>query len=432
MILIWHLLLSVFAISLPMSVSAQTPYAAFEGEALVAVHDGDMLATAYVDGLLGDQESADVLSVITFSPDLTTVEAATVEVSNSVAGPPTAVAVTPDGRYALVTESFGPRAEGGTQFGDLIRGNRLTLVDIADRSAPRVVASAEIGTRPEGLSISPDGTLAAVALHPSDGRGLALVPIDGGTIGNPSYVTIPGSDSSRISHVEWHPSGDFLALTDVDRATVRFARVDRSGAAPTLEIWGNPVLVSKYPFMGRFTPDGRHFLTGNLYWGADVPGFWTEAPAGDVTSIRFAAEASSEGEPRHFLVGRAETGVSPEGIAISPDGRWVVTTNLERSYVPADDPRHTPFSSLTLIEIDRDGTLRTHGTHAYDGVLPEAAAFDASGRYVAVVTYDQFDSSMPGGSIDFWRLVEEPEPILVKLRRSLSVPHGPHSMVLVD
>ena len=35
--------------------------------------------------------------------------------SNSVAGPPTAVAVTPDGRYALVVETFKPRPPGDAQ-----------------------------------------------------------------------------------------------------------------------------------------------------------------------------------------------------------------------------------------------------------------------------------------------------------------------------
>ncbi|MEM6421450.1 MAG: hypothetical protein AAF698_02595, partial [Pseudomonadota bacterium] len=356
-----------------------------------------------------------------------------VEVSNSVAGAPTAVAVTPDGRYAVVSESFGPRGPEGETFRDLPIGALLTLVDISDPAAPSVVERRDIGTRPEGLSLSPAGDLVAVAMHPADGRGIAFVPLVDGGLGAPSYAAVPGTaPEDRLSHVEWHPSGDFVAITDVNRAIIRFARVIRGENGVSLEPWGNPVLVSKYPFMGRFTPDGRHFLTGNLYWGADVVGIWTEAPEGDVTSIRFAAEAGEDG-PRHFLVGRAGTGISPEGIAISPDGEWAVTTNLEVSYAPADDPRHTPYSSLTLIDIDPDtGRLETVGTYAYDGILPEAAAWDASSSVVAVVTYDQLDPATPGGSIDFWRLVTGPAPRLVKLRTSIQTPHGPHSIVLAN
>ncbi|MEO1291732.1 MAG: hypothetical protein AAFV62_02690 [Pseudomonadota bacterium] len=291
----------------------------------------------------------------------------------------------------------------------------------------------EVGVRPEGLSISPDGSMVAVTLHPRDGRGIAFVPIEDGRLGTPSYALAPGvAPDHRLSHVEWHPSGDFVAIADVDRATVRFARVVRGADGVSLEAWGNPVLTSKYPFMGRFTPDGRHFLTGNLYWGPDVVGIWTEAPAGDITTIRFA-DRETDGEVKHFLVGRAETGISPEGVAISPDGRWVVSTNLEVSYAPADDPRHTPFSSLTLMRLTPEtGRLSTVGTYAYNGILPEAAVWDASSSHIAVVTFDQFDPNRSGGSVDFWKLYDGDAPRLVKLRQSIETPHGPHSIVLTE
>ncbi len=152
------------------------------------------------------------------------------------------------------------------------------------------------------------------------------------------------------------------------------------------------------------------------------------AGLGEAAEIRH--QRPTEDGPRHFLVGRAGTSISPEGIAISPDGEWAVTTNLEVSYAPADDARHTPYSSLTLIDIDpQTGRLETVGTYAYDGILPEAAVWDASSSVVAVVTFDQLDPGAPGGSIDFWRLVAGPEPSLVKLRASIQTPHGPHSIV---
>ncbi|MEL6279088.1 MAG: hypothetical protein AAFR28_09435 [Pseudomonadota bacterium] len=421
----------VLAAAIAAPVAAETPYAAFEGSKLVAISDGDMLASAYVTFQLGPQEDRDTLSVLTFSPDLSELNLASVEVSNSVAGSPTAVAVTPDGRFAVVSESFGPRPEGGEGFRDLPIGSLLTLVDISDERAPQVVEQLEVGTRPEGLSLSPDGSMVAIAMHPRDGRGIAFVPLENGRFGEPSFALAPGVEPEhRLSHVEWHPSGDFIAINDVNRAMVRFARVNRTDDGVELEAWGNPVLTSKYPFMGRFTPDGSHYLTGNLYWGGDVVGIWTEAPEGDITSIRFASEAIDD-EVKHFLVGRAPTGVSPEGLAISPDGQWVVTTNLEVSYAPADDPRHTPYASLTLVRIAPEtGRLATMGTFAFDGVLPEAAAWDASSRHIAVVNYDHLDPNRPGGSIDFWKLVDGDAPRLVKMRQSIDTPHGPHSIVL--
>ncbi|MEL7281311.1 MAG: hypothetical protein AAFY35_09415 [Pseudomonadota bacterium] len=400
-----------------------------QGQALVSIHDGDMVASAYVNGELGLPETPNALTVLL----LKDMSVAQIEVSNSVAGAPTAVDVTPGGRFAVVSESFGPRAEGGTSFGDLTAGGSLTLVDISDLASPVIVDEVEVGSRPDGLSISPDGSLVAVALHQSDGRGIAFVPLLGGTLGEVSHASLPAMDPShRVSHVEWHPTDDIVAIHMVDQAVIHFARVMREGDVVTLKQYGNSVLTSKYPFMGRFSPNGALYLTSNLYWGPDITGIWTEAPEGDMTTIRMG-HTSGDDAPRHVIVDRAITARSPEGIAISPDGEWVVTTNLEVSYAPADDPRHTPYSSLTLIDLDPEtGMMETVGTYAYDGILPEAAAFDASGSYVMVMNYDQLEGGPAGGSIDFWRLVEGDRPKLVQTRMSIPVPHGPHSTTLVN
>ncbi len=54
-------------------------------------------------------------------------------------------------------------------------------------------------------------------------------------------------------------------------------------------------------------------------------------------TLRFA----EVGEVRHAMVSTIKTGVSPEGLAVSPGGKWVVATNLERSYLPYNAPRIT-------------------------------------------------------------------------------------------
>jgi len=407
----------------------------FQGRALVAVSDADMVASAYVDGLLGPVEGADALTVLPLGGDVRRAAPGAVVASNSVAGPPSAVAATADGRFAVVVETFAPRPGGGQRFADLTPGKKLTLFDISNPAAPRLVHSIDIGTRPTSVAISPDGALVAVALHPADGRQLALVPLRDGRLGEPVFVGMPGVAAEfEAPHVDWHPSGRFLAATVLGRNEVAFFEVDRSGARPSVRPWGKPVQVGKYPMMGRFTPDGRHFVNVNLYWGDDVEGYWITAPRGDVTVTRF--DAGAEGpEPQHSLVSRAETGVSPEGMSISADGRRIVTTNLERSYLPYGDPRITWYSSLTLLSLDPGtGRVTSHGESFFDGVLPEAAVFDASGRYVAAVNFDHFDDRVPGGSIDFWRVVEDPTsngPRLVRTQHSVSVARGPHSLVLV-
>ena len=104
----------------------------FQGRALVSISDADMVASAYVDGRLGPREGRDAIGVIDLAGGHPRdFSAAEVEASNSVAGPPVAVAATPESVAAeltpIVNESDGRRPER-TRFGG--RGqaeiNRLT------------------------------------------------------------------------------------------------------------------------------------------------------------------------------------------------------------------------------------------------------------------------------------------------------------------
>ena len=414
----------------------------FQGRMLLSVSDADMLASAYVNGRLGPREGRDAVSVVPLGGHARDLQAHEIEASNSVAGPPVALAATPDGRHAFVVETWTARPEGPAleqSFADLKHGDRIAVVDLSDPTQPRIVQNLSLAERPDSVSVNAAGDLLAVTFHPA-GAGreqpLALIPFSGGELGTPVYVEVPGlPEGNRLIHAEWHPADGSLALVDSSDARVSFARVSAQGEGYRLEPWGNDVQIGKAPFMARFTPDGRHLIVNNLYWGPDVQGTWNEAPRGDVVSIQLEAGQAADGSPRHALVSRAMTGVSPEGLAISPDGRCVVTTNLERSYLPYDDGRITWFSSLTLMTLDpQTGRLTRIGDFPYDGILPEAAAFDASSRYLAVVTYDHFDDRIAGGSIDFWRIAADPldpQPMLVKTNHSVPVTRGAHSMVLV-
>jgi DNA-binding beta-propeller fold protein YncE len=414
----------------------------FQGRMLLALSDADMLASAYVDGRLGPIEGSDALSVITLAGGPRAWRAQTVAASNSVAGPPVAVATTPDGRFAFVVETFTPRPAGrdNALFGDLRPGNRLQVIDLADPARLQIVQTVETGLRPDAVSVSADGSMVAVTLHPAgSGRDtpLMLYPFAGGRLGAPETPAVPRwRNGERLIHAEFHPREPVLGLVNESRAEIAFVRVVGAAGSRALQAWGNVVQAEKSPYMLRFTPDGRHAIANALYWGPDVQGTWNEAPRGSTVSIRLDARRGADGTPVHALVSRAGTGVSPEGLAISPDGRWVVTTNLERSYLPYDDPRQTFFSSITLQRLDpSSGALTRVADYAYDGILPEAAAFDASSRFVAVVTYDHYDDRKTGGSVDFWRLARDPldpERVeLVKTEHSVPVTRGAHSLVLV-
>jgi DNA-binding beta-propeller fold protein YncE len=428
------------AIAFPVIAQNRTAPMNFAGRYLVSISDADMLASAYIDGRLGSREGEDTISVVPVGQHVSQLQAYETSASNSVAGPPVAVAVTPDGRYAMVVETFTQRPEGAVEnqtFADLEHGNRILVFDLQDPTNPTLVQEIAIAERPDSVNINFDGSLVAVSFNP-DGAGtetpLALIPFRNGQLGEPVYPNVSSvPQGERLIHAQWHPTENVLALVNETAAEVSFARL--SGNL-SLELWGNTVQIEKAPYMGRFTPDGRHFIVNNLYWGADVEGTWTEAPKGSINSIRLEAGTQEDGSPRHALISRVQTGVSPEGLAISPNGRYVVTTNLERSYLPYNDNRITWYSSLTLATLNPEtGQLNHVADYPFDGILPEAAAFDASSQYLAVVNYDHFDDSIKGGTIDFWRIGADPlnpQPQLIKTNYSIPVTRGIHSMVLVE
>ena len=123
-------------------------------------------------------------------------------------------------------------------------------------------------------------------------------------------------------------------------------------------------------------------------------------------------------------------------VIAAPDGRFVVTANLERSTPRPGSPQMARYGSMTLLRLDpATGRLRRVGDYAFDGALPEMAVFDNASRFVAVTVFNQFDDPHAKGSIDFWRLEQDPfDPDrveLVKTRHSIPVTRGAHSMTIV-
>jgi DNA-binding beta-propeller fold protein YncE len=412
---------------------------AFEGRYIVVVSDADMVASAYVDGDLGPREGTDTLSIVRLDGDPRAWRSVGIEASNSVASPPAVLDVTSDGRWAFVIETFTPRPDGEDPhtFADLRHGNRVQVFDLTDPDAPVLAQEIETFERPDAIRVSPDGKVVAVAFHP-DGAGretpLALYPFSEGRLGEPVTPKIPGWNHERaaLKDIDWHPSQPIIALLNETEADLRFARV---GEDLALDAFGNVVDVERSPLRVEFTPDGRHVVVNACHWGPDIGGTYVEAPRGSLLTIRMDAEVDGDHNIRHALISRVLTGVSPEGLAVSPDGRWVATPNLERSYLPYDDPRITWFSSITLSRLDPEtGLLTRIGDFNYDGILPEAAVFDNSGNYLAVANFDHFDDRRQGSSIDFWRIQADPlDPDnvqLVKTEHSVHVPRGAHSVVM--
>lgn len=402
---------------------------------IAVVADGDFMAHTYATGRLAHGDGyRDQLTL--FRLHHGALARAEVEVSNSVTAPPEVMGLSPDARTAFVLERLGQRAPGMGRIADLPPGRRLSAVRLSGPGTPRVVATTEVVARPEALALSPDGTRVAVVANGPAGSVLQILAYADHRFGSPATFELAehvdalrARPAALATNVQWHPSGRFLAVNFTDRDRVAFFELVWERRGPHIRACGQPVRVGRDPFVGRFSPDGRHYFTAD--WGRDLTADTLEGrlptQPSAVSVIRLAHPAGDASG--HRKVGAAGTDLSSEGLAVSPDGDLVATVNMRNTPFPPGSPRHEPGASVTLLEFDpRSGTLRRAGDYPLPGLLPEGAAFDLTGEHLLATVFE-YDGGRLGGGVEVFRVARGQRPSLAHLGR-VPVPHGAHHVAV--
>jgi 6-phosphogluconolactonase (cycloisomerase 2 family) len=405
---------------------------------VAVISDGDYVAGTYANSILAPAGGAyrDAFTLLSIQGGKVT--SSEVLVSNSVTAAPEILELTQDGRTAFVTERLGQRPESGTRVSDLPPGRRLFAIDLSDPSAPRIAATAEIEVNPEGLAVSPDGRHVAVVSNSAEKSVVQVVEFLNGRFGDVrrydlADLGVSGTASRprggvTATNVQWHPNGEVLAVNVNTQDRVAFLRFADGAAEGDLEIWGNIVDVGKDPFVGRFTPDGRHYLTSN--WGRNFVATTLEGRIPEASStmsvIRIAdLEADT---PKHGRLATIDTGVSAEGMAVSPDGRMVATFNMQGTSFPPSSPRYGREAAVSLMTFDPDqGRLTKIGDYPFQGVLPEGGTFDLTGDHLIATVFEGHPGTGPelGAGLEVFRVVKGNAPRLERLGR-VALPHGAH------
>jgi DNA-binding beta-propeller fold protein YncE len=433
--------IAIISISTQLS-HAQVP--GFTGRYIAALSDGDFLASTYVDGKLPAPGVSDRLSILSLPLNRKQARVAQINASNSVTGAPYALALSPDGRTAFVVETLGAAPAGATHREQLPPGNQLVAIDLSDPTRPTIQSQISIAPKPETVHVHPNGDLLAISTQ-TPGQELVLVPLQDNRIGQPIEFSLQQlgiqPDPSQfqnglyISQVQWHPSGRYLAVNLDYRDEIAFYEVQRSpDRALQLVPWGRPVKVGKDPFSGQFTPDGRFYLSSNWgrNFGEQVKTLEQRLPEtrGTVSVIQLADFNAPASQVQHRVVSSAIADLSPESLAISPDGSNVVTVNMRGTAFSPTSPRFTRQASLSLMTLDRvSGQLRKFNDYPFEGILPEGAAFDASSGFLAVAVYDYF-TPKPEGGIEFWRILQKPMLQLQRTGSMVEVGRGVHQVLV--
>jgi len=221
---------------------------------------------------------------------------------NSVFGPPTNLAITPDGKLALVANPMQWVADG--EKWKPAPDIKLHVIDLA-ATPPALITSIDVGKQPSGMSINKAGPLALIANRNS--KSVSEVSINGREVKHEGEVAI----DDEVAHVAIAPDGKRALV--VKNASHKIGMLEIDGPKVTY-LKGRDMAVGWGAYNADFTPDGKLALVANTGIGGD-------GHSDTVSVIDMAANP-----PR--VIDHVNVGDGPEGFAISPKGDYAAAILL--------------------------------------------------------------------------------------------------------
>lgn len=249
-------------------------------------------------------------------------------------GPPSSAAMTPDGRFAILTASQAVDNAGPEV---MVLDDLVTVVDVSNPAQPRVTQTLHAGAGATGVSVNKAGTLALVASTAEET--ISIFTIAGGQLTPAGKIKMP--IGSRPVDVVFTPDGRSAYVTAQNanrlfKLSVDGAKVTRSDAG---------VQTGREPFQVVTSRDGRYVYVTHLS-GRLLPAGQTPTAGPQIGTV--AVVDTSTGEVANIV----DMGVIPEHISVSPDGRHLVAVVVNGSSARPELPNYNPNGFLKVFRID--------------------------------------------------------------------------------
>lgn len=284
--------------------------------------------------------------------------AGSLPLENSIAGPPTNLAVTPDQKLALVANSLHSERTPDGKGWRAVPADELFVIDLAAQP-PRLLSTLKVGAQPSGVAIDRTGSLALVANR--EGRSVSVLSIRGSEVTVTDTVVL----DDAVSSVAIAPDGRRALAVKFAAHKVALLSIDATGK---VRYEGRDLPVGLWPYTVAITADGKTALVGITGNAASSDG-----NLDPVTVVDLASEP-----PR--TVDYVTVGDAVEGLVASPRGGLALATVLQGSYdAPKGAAWAHPSGRVVALRIDQGG-VRVASTVDV-GAFPEGIGFSADGRY---------------------------------------------------
>jgi len=284
-----------------------------------------------------------------------------VQLENSILGPPTNVAVVPDQSIALIANAVHSEK---TQAGwKAVPADEVFVVDLKS-TPPRLTQTLRVGRQPSGIAISKDGKFALVANR--DSKSITMLLIEGTAVS--IGETIATQDS--IGAIAITPDGRrAIATGTAAHKAVLIGIGDDRKLAIQSSLW-----TGLFPWNVAISPDGRSALVNNIGNNGQSDG-----SAKTVSVIDLAASVP-------FVSDHVGVGDAPEGVVYSPNGAFAAITVLQGSYdAPASAWFKHEAGAVSLFR-NAGGKVSLVNTVKV-GAFPEGIAFAPDNQHLYVGNY---------------------------------------------
>ena len=278
------------------------------------------------------------------------------DLQNSIFGPPTNLAITPDGTLAIATNAMTWAKAGDKPAPD----DKLYVIDLKG-SPPALIDTLEVGKQPSGLAINKAGDLALIANRADNS--ISVLSIDGKKVKLVDTVDM----GAQVAAVAITPDGKRALAAKFPEHKVAVLKID----GQKVSYDGYDIAVGLWPYNVDITPDGKLALTADNGNAGSSDG-----QVDTVTVIDLQADP-----PR--AIDKVAVGDAPEGFAISPTGKIAAAVLLNGSGgVPKDEWFANTAGKVAVLTIDGQKVTKTGEVEV--GGLPEGVVFSSDGGYLYV------------------------------------------------